>query len=85
VVGSRSETWKPRAVAGSPSRNGRYRSLLPPPQYVMRDGEDVPRRPLHQIRKTIAKRLATSLGPHPHFFLTTEIDMERAERGAATP
>ncbi len=37
--------------------------------------EDVP---LTQIRKTIAKRLATSLGPVPHFFLTTEVDMERA-------
>jgi pyruvate dehydrogenase E2 component (dihydrolipoamide acetyltransferase) len=42
-----------------------------------RDGayEDVP---LTQIRKTIARRLATSLGPVPHFFLTTEVDMERA-------
>src|SRR5438876_1881893 len=37
--------------------------------------EDVP---LTQIRKTIAKRLAASIGPIPHFFLTTEIDMERA-------
>ena len=37
--------------------------------------EDVP---LTQIRKTIAKRLATSLGPIPHFFLTTDVDMERA-------
>src|SRR5882762_5726867 len=37
--------------------------------------EDVP---LTQIRKTIAKRLAASLGPIPHFFLTTEVDMERA-------
>lgn len=34
--------------------------------------------PLTQIRKTIAKRLAQSLGPIPHFFLTSEIDMERA-------
>jgi pyruvate dehydrogenase E2 component (dihydrolipoamide acetyltransferase) len=34
--------------------------------------------PLTQIRKTIAKRLAASLGPVPHFFLTTEVDMERA-------
>src|SRR6266851_4917523 len=34
--------------------------------------------PLTQIRKTIAKRLASSLGPIPHFFLTTEVDMERA-------
>jgi pyruvate dehydrogenase E2 component (dihydrolipoamide acetyltransferase) len=37
--------------------------------------EDVP---LTQIRKTIAKRLATSLGPVPHFFLTSDVDMERA-------
>ncbi|MBI4421355.1 MAG: pyruvate dehydrogenase complex dihydrolipoamide acetyltransferase [Gemmatimonadetes bacterium] len=34
--------------------------------------------PLTQIRKTIAKRLAQSLAPIPHFFLTSEIDMERA-------
>ena len=33
---------------------------------------------LTQIRKTIAKRLVTSIGPIPHFFLTTEVDMERA-------
>jgi len=37
--------------------------------------EDIP---LTQIRKTIAKRLVTSIGPIPHFFLTTEVDMERA-------
>jgi len=37
--------------------------------------EDVP---LTQIRKTIARRLSESLGPVPHFFLTVEIDMERA-------
>jgi pyruvate dehydrogenase E2 component (dihydrolipoamide acetyltransferase) len=37
--------------------------------------EDIP---LTQIRKTIARRLAASLGPIPHFFLTTEVDMERA-------
>lgn len=30
------------------------------------------------IRKTIARRLTQSLGPIPHFFLTSEIDMERA-------
>ena len=34
--------------------------------------------PLTQIRKTIAKRLSQSIGPIPHFFLTSEIDMERA-------
>jgi pyruvate dehydrogenase E2 component (dihydrolipoamide acetyltransferase) len=34
--------------------------------------------PLTQIRKTIAKRLAQSIGPVPTFYLTTEVDMERA-------
>ena len=34
--------------------------------------------PASEIRKTIAKRLVTSLGPVPHFFLTTEIEMDRA-------
>ncbi|MBE0592409.1 MAG: 2-oxo acid dehydrogenase subunit E2, partial [Gemmatimonadales bacterium] len=33
---------------------------------------------LSQIRKTIAKRLSASIGPIPHFFLTTEVDMVRA-------
>ena len=31
-----------------------------------------------QIRQTIAKRLVTSLGPVPHFFLTCDIEMDRA-------
>jgi pyruvate dehydrogenase E2 component (dihydrolipoamide acetyltransferase) len=31
-----------------------------------------------QMRKTIARRLVESIGPVPHFFLTTEIDMGRA-------
>ena len=34
--------------------------------------------PLSTMRKTIARRLSESLGPVPHFFLTTEIEMERA-------
>jgi pyruvate dehydrogenase E2 component (dihydrolipoamide acetyltransferase) len=34
--------------------------------------------PLSQIRKTIAKRLVQSIGPIPTFYLTTEVDMERA-------
>ncbi len=54
----------------------------PPPAprspVVTRGGEAYQDVPLTQIRKTIAKRLAASLGPIPHFFLTTEVDMERA-------
>ena len=56
------------AVAAAPAPSSR----LPTPGVPY---EDVP---LTQIRKTIAKRLAASIGPIPHFFLTTEVDMERA-------
>src|SRR5687767_8772766 len=34
--------------------------------------------PVSEIRRIIARRLVTSLGPIPHFFLTTEIEMDRA-------
>lgn len=43
---------------------------LPPEGY-----EDIE---LGQMRKTIARRLVESIGPIPHFFLTTEVDMDRA-------
>jgi pyruvate dehydrogenase E2 component (dihydrolipoamide acetyltransferase) len=59
------------AVAAAPHPASR----IPHPERREGAYEDVP---LTQIRKTIAKRLATSLGPIPHFFLTTEVDMERA-------
>ncbi len=60
----------PPAPSGPPARAARPETARGGPAY-----EDVP---LTQIRRTIAKRLATSLGPIPHFFLTTEVDMERA-------
>jgi pyruvate dehydrogenase E2 component (dihydrolipoamide acetyltransferase) len=34
--------------------------------------------PASEIRRTIARRLVTSIGPVPHFFLTSEIEMDRA-------
>ena len=61
----------PAATAAAPFPVSR----VPPPERTGAAYQDVP---LTQIRKTIAKRLATSLGPIPHFFLTTEVDMERA-------
>ena len=54
-----------------------------PPATPRADGEfrDVP---LTQIRKTIARRLAESIGPIPTFYLTAEYDLERVSelRGA---
>jgi len=40
-------------------------------------GADFTDVPLTQIRKTIARRLAESIGPVPTFYLTAEFDLER--------
>ena len=49
--------------------------ISPPLAAAEADYEDVP---LTQMRKTIARRLAESIGPVPHFFLTVDVDMGRA-------
>jgi len=67
-----------RAVATQPAPQREVPLPAPRSPVVTRGGEAYEDVPLTQIRKTIAKRLATSLGPIPHFFLTTEVDMERA-------
>lgn len=46
-----------------------------PDGLALPEHEDVP---LTQMRKTVARRLAESLGPVPHFFLTVDVDMGRA-------
>ncbi len=54
-------------------------AVAPAPSYVQQAGASAYRdEPATQIRQTIAKRLVTSLGPVPHFFLTTDIEMDRA-------
>src|SRR3989440_8889196 len=67
-----------RAVPARPAPQREVPPPAPRSPLVTRGGEPYQDVPLTQIRKTIAKRLATSLGPIPHFFLTTEVDMERA-------
>src|SRR5258708_17331225 len=71
---------EPGAVrpAATPAAAPRAPLPAPPPIAVTKGGAPFEDVPLTQIRKTIARRLATSLGPIPHFFLTTEVDMERA-------
>jgi pyruvate dehydrogenase E2 component (dihydrolipoamide acetyltransferase) len=39
------------------------------------EGPDVEEVPVTQMRKTIAKRLVTSIGPVPTFYLTIDVDM----------
>jgi pyruvate dehydrogenase E2 component (dihydrolipoamide acetyltransferase) len=41
------------------------------------EGPEVEEVPVTQMRKTIAKRLATSIGPVPTFYLTVDVDMTR--------
>jgi len=49
------------------------------PRFVAPESEeDYQDLPLSQMRKTIAKRLVESIGPVPHFFLTVDVNMERA-------
>src|SRR6184192_1522137 len=71
ATAARPQAATPAAVAAAPHPASR----IPHPAVTGTPFEDVP---LTQIRKTIAKRLVTSLGPVPHFFLTSEVDMERA-------
>jgi pyruvate dehydrogenase E2 component (dihydrolipoamide acetyltransferase) len=40
--------------------------------------------PVSTMRSTIARRLTSSIGPVPHFFLTTEIEMDRTAELRAT-
>jgi pyruvate dehydrogenase E2 component (dihydrolipoamide acetyltransferase) len=51
----------------------------PAPRPIVRtEGAPYTDVPLNQIRKTIARRLVQSIGPIPTFYLTNEVDMERA-------
>ncbi|HET7585489.1 MAG TPA: pyruvate dehydrogenase complex dihydrolipoamide acetyltransferase [Gemmatimonadaceae bacterium] len=63
-------------VAAAPARRAPAAPAAGGPEF-----EDIP---LTQIRKTIARRLAESIGPIPTFYLTAEFDVERmAEMRAA--
>jgi pyruvate dehydrogenase E2 component (dihydrolipoamide acetyltransferase) len=61
--------------------SGSASGLRLPASVAVGDYEDLP---LTQIRKTIARRLAESIGPIPTFYLTAEFDLQRASemRGA---
>jgi len=67
-----------RDVEGAPTATVAAQAVPRTADRAPRTGAPYEDVPLTQIRKTIAKRLAASIGPIPHFFLTTEIDMERA-------
>jgi pyruvate dehydrogenase E2 component (dihydrolipoamide acetyltransferase) len=70
-------TAKPAGAAAAPSLRGlgSFRADQKGAAYGPSGYRD---EPLSEMRRTIARRLVTSLGPVPHFFLTSEIDMDRA-------
>ncbi len=65
-----------RDVEGAASAPGPVRvpRVMPSPQ-----GPEFRDEPLSSMRKIIAQRLAQSLGPVPHFYLTIEADMKKAK------
>ena len=72
VVARDVEGSRPAAAGAAPAAAGRGPAVRVPAGQPYQDV------PLTQIRKTIAKRLAQSIGPIPTFYLTTEVDMERS-------
>jgi pyruvate dehydrogenase E2 component (dihydrolipoyllysine-residue acetyltransferase) len=77
------------AAMGGQSKTAGVATPMKTPQRHLRAVESFPSQqtagpspyhdePASEIRRTIARRLVTSLGPIPHFFLTTEIEMDSA-------
>jgi len=66
--------------AGAQTPQRHLRAVEPSPFQKSPTAQASPYRdePASEMRRTIARRLVTSLGPVPHFFLTTEIEMDRA-------
>ena len=62
----------------APAAAPTFPCAVEPPRFQQAAASGYRDEPASEIRKTIAKRLVTSLGPVPHFFLTTEIEMDRA-------
>lgn len=70
------ESYKPSAAPASKSGEAKASSPVVLPQVVGQESyEEIP---VSQMRKTIAKRLAESKFTAPHFYLTMEINMDKA-------
>jgi pyruvate dehydrogenase E2 component (dihydrolipoamide acetyltransferase) len=68
------------AAPAAPARPAAGAGAPPARPFVVPSTDGVPFTdvPLSQLRKTIARRLSQSIGPIPTFYLTSEVDMERA-------
>ena len=66
---------RPPSAAGRPAAVAAVAALAPA---VARGGPDTEDIPLSPIRAAIARQMTQSKAPVPHFYITTEIAMERA-------
>jgi pyruvate dehydrogenase E2 component (dihydrolipoamide acetyltransferase) len=73
--GGKPAAGKVAEASASDSRAPREKSALP--EYRKLKDESIP---LTAMRRTIAKRLAESIGPIPHFFLTIEADVTELQK-----
>jgi pyruvate dehydrogenase E2 component (dihydrolipoamide acetyltransferase) len=70
------ENYKPATSSATPTKTGAAVAPVVLPQVVGQESfEEVT---LSQMRKTIAKRLSESMYTAPHFYLTMEINMDKA-------
>lgn len=66
------------AKAPAPAERAPDRAPAPKPAPAPVEGDGYEALPISQMRKTIARRLSESKFTAPHFYLTVEVDMERA-------
>ena len=66
-----------RDIEGAEARPAAAPAKAPPRIQPVYTGPEVEEVAVSQMRKTIAKRLVTSIGPIPTFYLTIETDMTR--------
>ncbi len=69
------ENYKPAAATAAPASGAKPAAVVLPKVVGEESFEEVP---VSQMRKTIAKRLAESKFTAPHFYLTMEINMDKA-------
>ncbi len=74
------EAMKSAPAAPAPAQAGAVeaRRQQPAQQSQIEGASPYRDEPMSEMRRTIARRLVTSIGPVPHFFLTTEVEMDRA-------
>lgn len=75
---SASGTARRAAAGGAPRQSQAARSGAPAAESTIKGASPFRDVPMSEMRRTIARRLVTSIGPVPHFFLTIEIEMDRA-------